>query len=314
MFTTIPPLHFSSCTLAQISSLTSEINIIQQLSAAISENWQNHNYSAHIRNTYDYFYTAGDSEPLYPYESTEVRRGLRRVLERMGNIKVLGAEELGGQGFGRVKRMKRGRGEGLRIICKPKGETDCENSVGEGVDAFVSNGPTVRVGLEVEALAFKPTSRVLLQSIRIPKPEYALDGGIKNTKHQHKGKWLLTNGRNDVHLCPLFWKNKPLNVPNPWEALKGIPGDFVDYRLLTLMHELTHTHVLTGDLFLSLSHEYWLSLGLLDHGYGLRQPRSTEHPDPSSLPQTYGERVVRIYDDSGKPVGREVRRTRTSPN
>lgn len=301
------PLHFSSCTPVQISSLTSEINLIRQLSAAISENWQNHNYSAHIRNTYDYFYTAGDSEPLYPYESTEVRRGLRRVLERMGKIQVLGAEELGGQGPGRVERMKRGRGDGLRIICKPKGEANCGNSVGEGVEAFVSNGPTVRVALEVEALAVKPAGRVRLQSVKSQKPENALDGGIKKTRHQHKEKWLLTNG-NDVHLCPLFWKNKPLDVPNPWEVLREIPiGDFVDYRLLTLMHELTHTHVLTGDLFLSPSHEHRLSLGLLDHGYGLRQPRSTENPDPSSLPPTYGERVVRIYDDSGKPVGRKVK-------
>ena len=131
--------------------------------------------------------------------------------------------------------------------------------------------------------------------------------------------------------CPLFWKNKSLDVPNPWEALREIPvGDFVDYRceillflsfhillylpllltfkvVLTLMHELTHTHILTGDLFLSPSHEQRLSLGLLDHGYGLRQPRSTENPDPSSLPRTYGERAVRTYDESGKPVGREVK-------
>lgn len=73
------------------------------------------------------------------------------------------------------------------------------------------------------------------------------------------------------------------------------------------MHELTHTHILTGDLFLSPSHEHRLSLGLLDHGYGLRQPRSTENPDPSRLPRTYGERVVRKYDNSGKAVGREIK-------
>jgi len=73
------------------------------------------------------------------------------------------------------------------------------------------------------------------------------------------------------------------------------------------MHELTHTHILTGDLYLSPSHEQQLSLGLLDHGYGLRQPRSTENPDPSSLPRTYGERVVRKYDDNGKAVEREIK-------
>jgi len=201
------PLHFSSCTSAQISALTSELNLIRQLSTSISGNWQNHNYSAHIRNTYDYFYTAGDSEPLYPYESAEVRRGIRRVLERMGKIQVLGAEKLGGQRAGGGEGKKRGRGEGLRIICKPKGEADCGNSVGEGVEAFVNNGPTVKVGPEVKSLAVKPVGQVTLGSLKNRKPRNALELGIKKTKrtrdkhqeHLHKGKWLLTNG-NDVHL------------------------------------------------------------------------------------------------------------------
>ncbi|KAF8417655.1 hypothetical protein EV426DRAFT_622262 [Tirmania nivea] len=308
------PLHFSSCTPAQISSLTSEINLIRQLSTFISENWQNHNYSAHIRNTYDYFYTAGDTEPLYSYESAEVRGGLRRILKRLGEIQVLGAGELRSQSPGRGERKKMGRGEGLRVICKPKREADCGNSVGEGVEAFVSNGPTVRVGSEVEVLAIKPTGNVP-RRMKDQRLQDSLEGDIWQTKqrkekhreHRHRGKWLLTNG-NDVHLCSLFWKNKSLHVSNPWQALREIPvGDFVDYRLLTLMHELTHTHILTGDLFLSPSHEDRLSLGLLDHGYGLRQPRSVENPDPSRLPRTYGERVVRKYDDSGKPVGRQVK-------
>ena len=200
------PLHFSSCTATQITSLTFEINLIRQLSTFVSENWDNHNYSSHIRNAYEYLYTAGDGESLYSYESTEVRRGLRRVLERVGKIQVLGVGEQGSQNPGGGKQKEGRRGEGLRIICKPKRGTDCGNSVGEGVEAFVSNGPTLRVGPEVEPLVVKPK---VLRHMKDQKSQDSLGGDIRQTKQakdgdreHHKGKWLLTNG-NDVHLVSM---------------------------------------------------------------------------------------------------------------
>jgi len=251
------PLYFSSCTPTQITALTSEINLIRQLSTSISENWQNRNYSTHIRDVYNYFYTAGGSEPLYPYASSEVRRGLRRALERMGKIQVLGTEKRSQSVVG-GERKERKRGEGLRVICKPRREADCGNSMGQGVEAFVGNGPTVRVGPEVEALAARPTGNAIwnMQSEKPQDPPQARTRPRqtkrpkpKRKEDRHKGKWLLTNG-NDVQLvstgiqlhstprvltlsfqCPLFWENMSLDVSNPWEALREIPvGDFVDYR------------------------------------------------------------------------------------
>ena len=121
----------------------------------------------------------------------------------MGKIQVLGVEGLRGRGSGGVEQTKRGRGGGLRIICKPKVEADCGNSVGEGVEAFVSNGPTVRVGPEVEA---KLAGQALLGSVKNQKSQDPLEAGTgtKRVKDKHqadrqKGQWLLTNG-NDVHL------------------------------------------------------------------------------------------------------------------
>lgn len=71
------------------------------------------------------------------------------------------------------------------------------------------------------------------------------------------------------------------------------------------MHELTHTHPLTGDLYLSPSHEQLLTTGMHDHGYGVRVPRSGEGGDPGRLPGSYGERVVRTWDLGGGKVGGE---------
>lgn len=145
-----PPLTltFTHCTPSQRASLTSELHAIKHLSSALAQNWDHPTLSPPIRAAYEYFYTAGDAAPLYAYESSEVRRGLRRVLERLGGLQL----EVGGVGGGKGNGKGGGggdgkgkHGEGVRIVCGPRRRGDCGGGEIEGVEAFVGGGAVVRV-------------------------------------------------------------------------------------------------------------------------------------------------------------------------
>ncbi|KAF8462771.1 hypothetical protein BDZ91DRAFT_733918 [Kalaharituber pfeilii] len=280
-------IHYHNCSEQQSAELTSEFQHLRAMAMEVLSLWHDHGARGRqlfdkdklrrdgLLAAYDFFFSGRDSAPLFTSESQEVKGTLMEVVGRLARLKPVHptdgkrARELQSDSGGMVEN-----GE-LRVMCTPRKELDCGGpgtALGEDIEAFVSNGPTILLG---------------------------------------DGKRLLTN-TNDVYLCPHFWRNKSLHG-KPLPALREISvGDFGDYRLFTLAHELLHTPTLTSPVYISpimsdqhprRSESRYLTLGFQDHAYGLRYPRSSEAIRPPQMPDVYGERMVRTYNEEGRLVG-----------